>query len=53
MQGLERWLIRCKNSVEMVKKTLDLYYTVKTTIPEIISNWDTNADWFKSIVNVV
>ncbi|KDR19511.1 Alpha-tocopherol transfer protein-like [Zootermopsis nevadensis] len=49
---LERWLIRCKNSMEKVKKSLDLYYTVRTTVPEIMTGWDTNADWFKSAKKV-
>ncbi|PNF22547.1 hypothetical protein B7P43_G13678 [Cryptotermes secundus] len=50
---LERWLIRCKNSTEKVKRTLDLHYTLKTDVPEIMMGWDTHADWFKSITNIV
>ena len=50
---LERWLIRCKNSIEKVKKTLDLYYTLKTKVPEIMTGWDTKGDWFKSISSVL
>jgi len=45
---LERWLIRCKNSTEKVKKTLDLYYTLRTNVPEIMTDWDTKGDWIKS-----
>jgi len=44
---LERWLIRCKNSTEKVKKTLDLYYTLRTNIPEIMTGWNTKAEWCK------
>ena len=50
---LERWLIRCKNSTEKVKKTLDLYYTLKTNVPDIMTGWDTKGDWFESISNVL
>ena len=50
---LERWLIRCKNSIEKVKETLDLYYTLKTIVPEIMTGWDTKGDWFKSISSVL
>ncbi|PNF22548.1 hypothetical protein B7P43_G13678 [Cryptotermes secundus] len=46
---LERWLIRCKNSTERVKGTLDLHYTLKTKLPDAMTGWDTHADWFKSI----
>jgi hypothetical protein len=45
---LERWLIRCKNSTEKVKKTLDLYYTLRTNIPDIMTGWDTKGEWFKT-----
>ena len=50
---LELWLIRCKNSIEKVKETLDIYYTLKTKIPEIMTGWDTKGDWFKSISSVL
>jgi hypothetical protein len=45
---LERWLIRCKNSTEKVKKTLDLYYTLRTNVPDVMTGWDTKGDWCKS-----
>ena len=50
---LERWLIRCKNSIEKVKKTLDLYYTLRTNVPDIMTGWDTKGDWFESIASVL
>ena len=46
-------MIRCKNSTEKAKTTLELYYTLKTNVPEIMSGWDTKADWFKEVSNVV
>jgi hypothetical protein len=39
--------------MEKVKRTLDLYYTLKTNVPEIMAGWDTHADWFKSITNIM
>jgi hypothetical protein len=48
---LERWLIRCKNNTEKVKKILDLYYTLRINIPEIMTGWDTKGDWFKTATN--
>jgi hypothetical protein len=39
--------------MEKVKKTLDLYYTVRTTVPEIMTGWDTNGDWFKTATESV
>jgi hypothetical protein len=38
-----------KNSTEKVKGTLDLYYTLKTSVPEIVTGMDTKGDWFKSL----
>jgi hypothetical protein len=49
---LERWLIRCKNSTEKVKQTLELHYTLRTNVPDLMTGWDTNADWFKEATNV-
>jgi len=40
-------LIRCKNNTEKVKMTLDLYYTVRTNVPDLMTGWDTKGDWFK------
>jgi len=45
---LEHWLIRCKNSTEKVKKPLDLYYTLRKHVPEIMTGWDTKGEWCKS-----
>jgi len=48
---LERWLIRCKNSTEKVKKTVDMYYTLRTNVPEVMTGWDTKGDWCKSAMS--
>ena len=45
---LERWLIRCKNNIEKVKKTLDLHYTLRTHVPELMTGWDTKSEWWKN-----
>jgi len=44
---LERWLIRCKNSTEKVKMTLDMYYSLKSSVPDLMTGWDTEGDWFR------
>ncbi|KAJ9582715.1 hypothetical protein L9F63_022939 [Diploptera punctata] len=49
---LERWLIRCKNSLEKTKNSIDMYYTLKNEIPEILCNRDPSEPWFKNICNV-
>jgi len=49
---LERWLIRCKNSLERTKHSIDMYYALKTMTPELMSGWDTTSNWFKSIADV-
>ncbi|KAJ4426910.1 hypothetical protein ANN_26709 [Periplaneta americana] len=46
---LERWLIRCKNSMERTKQSIDLYYTLKSLSPEMMSDWNTQSKWFKTI----
>ncbi|KAJ9583063.1 hypothetical protein L9F63_022585 [Diploptera punctata] len=43
---LERWLLRCKNSIETTKRTLDMYYALKGLVPEIMYHWDTKSEWF-------
>jgi len=48
---LERWLIRCKNSTEKVKKTVDLYYTLRTNVPDAMTGWDIKGDWCKSAMS--
>jgi hypothetical protein len=37
--------------MEKVKKTLDLYYTVKTTIPELMSNMEVTKRGERIIYN--
>ncbi|KAJ9584957.1 hypothetical protein L9F63_020706 [Diploptera punctata] len=49
---LEKLFVRCKTSVERSKETLDMYYALKTALPEIFSNRDPTQDWFKRVTNV-
>ncbi|KAJ4426597.1 hypothetical protein ANN_26395, partial [Periplaneta americana] len=37
---LERWLIRCKNSMERTKQSIDLYYTLKSLSPDLMCDWN-------------
>ncbi|XP_069699164.1 alpha-tocopherol transfer protein-like [Periplaneta americana] len=46
---LERWLIRCKNSMERTKQSIDMYYTLKSLLPEMMSDWNMQSKWFKTI----
>jgi hypothetical protein len=38
--------------MEKVKQTLDLHYTLRTNVPDLMTGWDTNSDWFKEVTNV-
>ncbi|XP_069699150.1 alpha-tocopherol transfer protein-like [Periplaneta americana] len=46
---LERWLIRCKNSMERTKQSVDMYYTLKSLSPEMMSDWNLQSKWFKTV----
>jgi hypothetical protein len=48
---LERWLIRCKNSTEKVKKSLDLHYTLRTNVPEVMTGWNMKGEWWNFASN--
>lgn len=50
---LERWLIRSKNSLQRAKTAIDMYYTVKTTTPDLMCGWDTTTKWYHSISEVI
>jgi hypothetical protein len=49
---LERWIIRCKNSLERTKTSLDMYYALKTAVPDILLDRDPRSQWFRKVVNV-
>ncbi|KAJ4426888.1 hypothetical protein ANN_26687 [Periplaneta americana] len=41
---LERWLIRCKNSMERTKQSIDLFYTLKSLSPDVMCDWNPKND---------
>ncbi|XP_069699156.1 uncharacterized protein [Periplaneta americana] len=47
---LERWLIRCKNSMERTKQSIDLYYTLKSLSPDLMCDWDPRSKWYQDAV---
>ncbi|XP_069699152.1 alpha-tocopherol transfer protein-like isoform X1 [Periplaneta americana] len=47
---LERWLIRCKNSMERTKQSIDLYYTLKSLAPDLMCGWNPRSKWFQDTV---
>ncbi|KAJ4426593.1 hypothetical protein ANN_26391 [Periplaneta americana] len=50
---LERWLIRCKNSMERTKKSIDLYYTLKSLCPELMCDWNPRSKWYQNAVKTM
>ncbi|XP_069699129.1 alpha-tocopherol transfer protein-like [Periplaneta americana] len=47
---LERWLIRCKNSMERTKQSIDLYYTLKSLSLDIMCDWNPRSKWYQDAV---
>jgi hypothetical protein len=35
--------------MEIAKSLLDMYFTMRTLIPEVMSNRDPHAQWFKDL----
>ena len=46
---LKHIFLKCKGRMEIAKSALDLYFTVRTHIPEVMSNRDPFAQWFKDL----
>ncbi|XP_069698959.1 alpha-tocopherol transfer protein-like [Periplaneta americana] len=44
---VESLFLRCKASVERCKEVIDMYYTVRSAIPEIFCNRDPEESWFQ------
>ncbi|PSN57107.1 hypothetical protein C0J52_01295 [Blattella germanica] len=49
---IERRYIWCKASLERTKSSLDMYYTLRGAVPEILSNRDPSLPWFKQITDL-
>jgi hypothetical protein len=37
--------------MEIAKSVMDMYFTVRTSIPEVLSNRDPFAQWFKDLTD--
>jgi hypothetical protein len=42
--GREGWLIRCKNNMKKLNKTLTLCCILRTNLPEILTGWDRRGE---------
>jgi hypothetical protein len=47
---METLFLRCKASIEKCKQTIDMYYTLRSAVPEILCNRDPCDPWFKEAV---
>ncbi|PSN57100.1 hypothetical protein C0J52_01307 [Blattella germanica] len=47
---LEQMFLRCKASLERTKKVLDMYYSLRNIIPEVLCDRDPEAPWFARAV---
>lgn len=50
---LEHWIIGCKNSLEHTKACLDMYYSFKNIMPDMLTERDPAGDWFENITSTV
>jgi len=50
-ERLKRIFILCKGRMEIAKSVLDMYFTVRTHIPEFLGNRDPFAQWFKDLTD--
>ncbi|XP_069698940.1 alpha-tocopherol transfer protein-like isoform X2 [Periplaneta americana] len=50
---LERWLIRCKNSMERTKQSIDLYYTLRSLSPDMMCDWNPRSKWYQDAVKTL
>lgn len=48
---LERVILQCKGRMEIAKSVLDMYFTLRAKIPEVLSNRDPYAPWFKDVTD--
>jgi hypothetical protein len=49
---IENLFIRCKGSIEKCKQTIDMYYTLRSVLPEIFCNRDPYEPWFKQVTSL-
>jgi hypothetical protein len=48
---LERVILQCKGRMEIVKSVIDMYFTLRTKMPEVLANRDPFASWFKNLTD--
>jgi hypothetical protein len=48
---METLFTRCKASIEKCKQTIDMYYTLRSAVPEILYNRDPDETWFKEVAS--
>ncbi|PNF22552.1 hypothetical protein B7P43_G13681 [Cryptotermes secundus] len=48
---LERVVLQCKGRMEIAKSVIDMYFTLRGKIPEVLSNRDPFAPWFKDLTD--
>jgi hypothetical protein len=48
---METLFLRCKGSIEKCKQTIDMYYTLRSALPELLCNRDPSASWFKQMTS--
>jgi hypothetical protein len=48
-ERMKRIFIQCRGRMEIAKSVLDMYFTVRTHIPEVLSNRDPFSQWFKDL----
>lgn len=48
-----RIFLLCKGRMEIAKSVLDMYFSIRTHIPEVLSNRDPFAQWFKDLTDKI
>jgi hypothetical protein len=46
-------VLQCKGRMEIAKSVLDMYFTLRAKIPDVLSNRDPHAPWFKNLTDSV
>lgn len=47
---LKHFLIGRKNNLQMTKKVIESYFTIRVEIPELFDNMTSDADWIPNAV---
>lgn len=49
---LKHFLIGRKNNLQMTKKVIESYFTIRVEIPELFDNMTSDAEWISNAVKV-